>query len=93
MNARGETELSRLEDVVPRIREVALHGVSYGVTRGLAAVELQSGADLIGSLSSSFVEEQTHPDFNSFTDDFAPLSNALANTTSVEDIINKVFLN
>ena len=71
---------------------MALHGVRYGVTRGLATAEFQSGADLIGSLSSSFVEERNHVDFDSFADDFASLGDALAYTASAEDIVNKVFL-
>ena len=92
VNAHGKIELDRLEDIMPRIQEVALHGIRYGVTRGLVAVEFQSGADLIGSLSPNFMEEQNHIDFDSFTDDFAPLGDALADTASAEDIVNKVFL-
>ena len=64
----------------------------HHAARALAAAEYRSGADLVGSLSPSFVEEQNNVDFNVFAEEFAPLGNALADTTLTEDIVNKVFL-
>lgn len=39
VNARGNSDIQRLHDIPVRVPEVALHGVRYGATDALAAVQ------------------------------------------------------
>lgn len=91
VNAHGETEIERLQDVLVRVQEIALHGVRHGAA-GAACAELRNRADLSNTLSPNFVEEHGHENFGSLRDDFASLGEAVAQVTLAKDIINKVFL-
>jgi hypothetical protein len=46
VNARDDTEIDRLQDVLVCIQEIALHGVRHGATITLACVESRSEANL-----------------------------------------------
>lgn len=59
VNAHGDTEIARLQDVSMRVHEIALHGVHHGAADALACTESHVGADLVDVLSPNFVEERT----------------------------------
>ena len=91
MNARDETVAERLQDVPVRIQEVALHGVRSGAADALAAAQLSEGLELADSLVPSFVDERVDPSFADLVEEFAPCADAIAATSSVEEIVNNVF--
>lgn len=92
VNARGDMEVERLQDIRVRIREVALHGVREGAIHALAATQLRDGADLHWSLTPHFVDARHQDDYDDLVEAFVPLSDAVVGVMVPRDIVNKVFL-
>ena len=46
VNARGSLIDARLQDILARVQEIALHGVHHGVSVALTTAQVQIGHDL-----------------------------------------------
>jgi hypothetical protein len=80
-----------LNDIAPSAEEIALHGVHAGAAAGVAAAQLRHGVQLADSLTPTFVEECMDKGFDELVEEFTDRANAVADVTSAEDIVNKVF--
>lgn len=83
--------MEHLRDVPGRIWEVALHGVHSGEVDTLAAVQLREELELSDTLSPNFVEERNYVGFNNLAEEFSPLAAAVADTTSADAVVHKVY--
>jgi hypothetical protein len=91
VNACGDTVVEHLNDIAPRVEEIALHGVRAGAATALAAAQLCHGVQLADSLTPTFVKECMDKGFNQLVEEFPDCANAVADVTLAEDIVNKVF--
>jgi hypothetical protein len=57
----------------------------------LAAAQLRHGAQLLESLTLDFVTESDDEGFEELMEEFAPYADAMAQFSSVDDIIARVF--
>jgi len=91
VNARGETQVERLQDMPDHVWEIVLHGIRSGAAGALAATQLRHGAQLSEHLAPDFVEECNNRDFDELVEEFAPCTDAMAQVSSSADIISRVF--
>jgi hypothetical protein len=87
----GDTLVAHLQDIPVRAREVALHGARRGATVALAIAQVCSGHDL-RLVEPGFPEGEALDDYQDLVEDFEGASDAMANITSAEEVINNVFL-
>jgi hypothetical protein len=92
VNAHGDTDAERLQDIPTCILEVALHSIHHGVANALAFAQSQSGVDLLDTLFPNFVEERNQKGFDELREGLVSLGDAVADVAPVEEIMNKVFL-
>jgi hypothetical protein len=83
--------VAHLQDIPVRAREVALHGARRGATVALAIAQVCSGHDL-RLVEPGFPEGEALDDYQDLVEDFEGASDAMANITSAEEVINNVFL-
>ena len=90
VNARGSSIDAHLQDVLVRVREIALHGVRHGAAMALTAAQVRTRYELhameIGFLIGGGPEE--HEDL---LEEFTLVAEAVADITSAQDVVNKVF--
>ena len=87
LNAEGDLLVNRLQDIPVRAEEIALHDIRHEATVALMITQVNSRHELQW-LQPSFASGDDHPEL---VDDFADHADAVANTTSVEGIVNNVF--
>ena len=90
VNARGVSLEDCLQDIPVRAREVATHGISYGVGATLSAAQLHSGHEL-RHLEPSFLDTDRLEDQEDLIGDFTNAGEAIAVIIHVEDVVNNVF--
>ena len=91
VNARGVSLEDRLQDILVRVREVATHGVRYGVGAALTAAQLRSGHEL-RHLEPGFLDTVWLDDQEDLIGDFTYTAEAIAVIIHAEDVVNNVFL-
>jgi hypothetical protein len=93
VNACDGTTVEHLNEIEPRVEEIAIHGVRTGAAAALAVAQLHHGVQLADSLTPTFIEECMDKGFDELVEEFADRANVVAHVTPVEDIVNKVFEN
>jgi len=90
MNARGDTVVTRLQDVRNRVREIASHGVHRGATVAIAVVQTMSGADC-RTFHPVFPVGEEPEDFYELVDDLSIVADAVVEEVSLDAVISNVF--
>jgi len=90
VNARGVSLEHHLQDIPVHAREVATHGVCYGVGAALAAAQLHLGHEL-RHLEPSFLDTDQLEDQEDLIGDFTDAVEAIAVIIHAEDVVNNVF--
>jgi hypothetical protein len=80
-----------LQDISVPAKEVATHGVCYGVGGALAATQLHSGHELC-HLEPSFSHTDLLEDQEDLIGDFIDAIEAIVVIIHAEDVVNNVFL-
>ena len=91
INTRGVSLEDRLQDIPVRAREVATHGVHYGVDATLVVAQLRSGHQLY-HLEPSFSDTDRLEDQEDLIGDFTDAAEAIAVIIHAKDVANNVFL-
>jgi hypothetical protein len=91
VNARGVSLEDHLQDILVHAREVATHGVCYGVGAALAVVQLRSRYELL-HLKPSFLDTDQLEDQEDLIEDFTDAAEAITVIIDAEDVVNNIFL-
>ena len=90
VNARGSLIDSRLQDILARIQEIALHGVHHGASVVLTAAQVQTGYDL-HAMEAGFPIGDGPEGHEDLLEEFVVAMEAVVDITSAQDVVNKVF--
>ena len=90
VNAWGSLIAARLQDVPVRVREIALHGVRHGATVALTVAQVQSGYELY-AMETGFPMGDDPKELEDMLEEFTMAAEAIADITSAQDVVNKVF--
>jgi hypothetical protein len=94
VNAHGTTEEARLDAVNSRIDELALHGVREGAALGLAAMTLQMDEDFsVQPVGFPGDDPADDPDLHDLIDNYEGHANAIAEFTSPDHVLARLFHN
>jgi len=92
VNAHGANEEARLDAAHTRIDELALHGVREGAALGLTAMTLQTDEDFsvqpVGFPGNDPAED---PDLHDLIDNYEEHANAIAEFTSSDHVLARLF--
>ena len=91
VNTRGVSLEGRLHDILVHAREVATHGISYGVGATLATTQLHLGHELY-HLEPSFSDTNPLEDQEDLIRDFTDAVEAIAVTIHAQNVVHNVFL-
>lgn len=87
VNAEGDSVVERIENIIPRVHEVALHGIRHGAALALAAAQAHTGRNLDGL----DVESPTIADaMEENSDGFVAVADAIADASSSAYVVDKV---
>jgi len=90
VNARGSSIDARLQDVLVRIREIALHGIRHGVAVVLTMAQVQTGYEL-HAMETGFLVGDGPEEHEDLLEEFVMAAEAIVDITSAQDVVNKVF--
>ena len=90
VNARGSLIDARLQDILARVQEIALHGVRHGASVALTAAQVQTGHDL-HAMEVGFPIGDGPEGHEDLIEDFTAAVEAIVDITSAQDVVNKVF--
>ena len=90
VNARGSPIAARLQDVLVRVREIALHGVHHGAAVALTAAQVQTGHEL-HAMETGFLMGDGPEEHEDLIQEFVIAAEAIVDITSAQDVVNKVF--
>ena len=90
VNARGSSTDARLQDVLVRVREIALHGVRHGAAVALTAAQVQTGYEL-HTMETGFPMGDGPEEHEDLLEEFTIAAEAIVDITSAQDVVNKVF--
>ena len=90
VNARGSLINARLHDVPARVREIALHSVRQGAAVALTATQVQTGYEL-HAMETGFPSSDGPEEHEDLLEEFVMAAEAIADITSAQDVVNKVF--
>ena len=90
VNARGSLIDARLQDILARVQEIALHGVRYGALVALTATQVQTGYEL-HAMETSFPMGDGPEEHEDLLEEFTMAVEAIVYITSAQDVVNKVF--
>ena len=90
VNAWGSLIDTRLQDILARVQEIALHDVCHGASVALTATQVQTGYELhIMEIDFSMGDgPEEHEDL---MEEFIVAAEAIMDITSAQDVVNKVF--
>ena len=91
VNARGDLQVDRLQDIPNRIRKIATHGVQQGAATALAVAQTCTGHNLL-LFEPVFPEGEERVGFNDLIVQFDVTVNAITNEVSADSVVTKVFL-
>ena len=87
VNAEGDSVVERIENILPRVHEVALHGILQGAALALAAAQAHIGRNMDGlDVESSAITDAMEEN----SDNFAAVADAIADVSSSAHVIDKV---
>ena len=90
VKARGSLIDARLQDILARAREIALHGVHHGTSVALTATQVQTGYDL-HAMEVGFPISDGPEGHEDMLKEFIVAAEAVVDITSTQDVVNKVF--
>ena len=90
VNARGSSVDARLQDVLTRVQEIALHGVRHGASVALTAAQVQTGHEL-HAMETGFPVGDGPEEHEDLLEEFVMAAEAIVDITSAQDVVNKVF--
>ena len=90
INARGSSIDARLQDILARVREIALRGVYHGTSMVLTVVEVQTGYEL-QAMEIGFPVGDSPEEHKDLHEEFTMAAKAVVDITSAQDVVNKVF--
>ena len=90
INARGSLIDARLQDILARIQEIALHDVRHGASVVLTMTQVQIGHDL-HAMEVGFPIGDGPEGHEDLIEDFTASAKAVVDITSTQDVVNKVF--
>ena len=90
INAWGSPIDARLQDVMVRVREIALHGVRHGVAVALTAAQVQTGYEL-HAMETGFPMGDDPEEHEDLLEEFVMAAEAIVDITSALDVVNKIF--
>ena len=90
INARGSLIDARLQDILVRVREIALHGVRHGAVVALTMAQVQTRYEL-HAMETSFPMGNGPEEHEELLEEFIMAAEAIVDITSTQDVVNKVF--
>ena len=90
VNARGSLIDARLQDILARVQEIALHGVRHGAAVALTAAQVQTGYEL-HTMETGFPMGAGLEEHEDLLKEFVMAAEAIVDITSAQDVVNKVF--
>ena len=90
VNARGSSIDARLQDILVRVREIALHGVRHGAAVVLTAAQVQMGYKF-RAMETGFPMGDGPVEHEDLLEEFTIAAKAVVDITSVQDVVNKIF--
>jgi len=90
VNARGSPIDARLQDVLVRVWEIALHGVRHGAVVALTTAQVQTGHEL-HAMETGFPIGDGPEEHEDLLEEFVMAGKAIVDITSAQDVVNKVF--
>ena len=90
INAWGSPIAARLQDISVHVREITLHGVRHGAAVALTAAQVQTGHEL-HAMETSFPMGDDPKELEDMLEEFTMAAEAIADITSAQDVVNKVF--
>ena len=89
INARGSLINARLQDILARAQEIALHGVRDGASVVLTTTQVQTGYEL-HAMETGFPMGDGPEEHEDLLEDFVITVEAIVDITSTQDVVNKV---
>ena len=89
-NASGPLINACLHDILARVQEIALHGVRHGASVALAVAQVQTGYEL-HAMETGFPMGDGPEEHEDLLEEFITVAEAIVDTTSAQDVVNKVF--
>ena len=90
VNSQGPLINARLHDVPAHVQEIALHGVRHGTSMALTAAQVQTGYEL-HTMETGFLMGDGPEEHEDLLEEFIVAAEAIADITSAQDVVNKVF--
>ena len=90
VNARGSSVDARLQDILARVQEIALHSVRHGESVALTVAQVQTGHEL-HAMETGFPVGDGAEEHEGLLEEFTMAAEAVADITSAQDVVNKVF--
>ena len=90
INVRGPLINARLQDILARIQEIALHSVCHGALVALAVAQVQTGYEL-HAMETGFPMGDGPEEHEDLIEEFVIAAEAIVDITSAQDVVNKVF--
>ena len=90
VNTRGSPIDTRLQDILVRVREIALHGVRHGVAVALTVAQVQTGHEL-HAMETGFPMGDGPEEHEDLLEEFVMAVEAIVDIASAQDVVNKVF--
>ena len=87
---RGFLINARLHDVPAHVWEIALHGVRHGAAVALTAAQVRTGHEL-HAMETGFPMGDGPEEHEDLLKEFTMAAEAIADITSAQDVVNKVF--
>ena len=90
VSARCSLINARLQDILARVQEIALHGVRHGASVVLTAAQVQIRHDL-RAMEVGFLIVDGPKGHEDLIEEFTVAAEAIVDITSAQDVVNKVF--
>ena len=90
VNAWGSPIDVHLQDILFRIREIALHGVRHGAAVALTVAQVRTGYKL-HAMEIGFPMGDGPEEHEDLLEEFTMAAEAIINITPAQDVVNKVF--
>ena len=90
VNARGPLVNARLQDILARVQEIALHSDRHGASVALTVMQVQTGYEL-HAMETGFLIGDGPEEHEDLIVEFVDVAEAIVDITSAQDVINNVF--
>ena len=90
VNAWGSPIAAHFQDVPAHVQEIALHGVRHGAAVALTVAQVQTRYEL-HAMEIGFPMGDGPEEHEDLLEEFTMAAEAIADITSAQDVVNKVF--